>query len=118
VLVVEDDDEVRQVTARMLRDQGYTVIDTGNPTNARTLALEHRAGIDVLLVDVVMPGLSGPALAEELTEIVPGLRVLFMSGYAGALVEREIKLGRGSDYIEKPFVPSLLAKKVADLLKA
>jgi two-component system, cell cycle sensor histidine kinase and response regulator CckA len=117
VLVVEDDDEVRQVTARMLRDQGYTVVDTGNPANARALALEHRAGIDVLLVDVVMPGQSGPSLAEELSEIVPGLRVLYMSGYAGALVEREIKLTSASDYIEKPFIPSALAKKVADLLK-
>jgi PAS domain S-box-containing protein len=117
VLVVEDDDEVRQVTVRMLRDQGYTVIDTGKPENAHALALENRAGIDVLLVDVVMPGQSGPALADELTEIVPGLRVLYMSGYAGALVERQITLAPGSDYIEKPFVPSALAKKVADLLR-
>jgi PAS domain S-box-containing protein len=117
VLVVEDDDEVRQVTVRMLRDQGYTVVDTGNPANARALALEHRAGIDVLLVDIVMPGQSGPSLAEDLSEIVPGLRVLYMSGYAGALVEREIKLTSASDYIEKPFIPSALAKKVADLLK-
>jgi PAS domain S-box-containing protein len=118
VLVVEDDDEVRQVTVRMLRDQGYQVVDTGRPEDARTLALEHRAGVDVLLVDVVMPGMSGPSLAEELTEILPGLRVLYMSGYAGALVEREITLSQGSDYIEKPFVPSTLAKKIADLLSA
>jgi CheY-like chemotaxis protein len=116
VLVVEDDDEVRQVTVRMLRDQGYKVIDTGSPENARALALENRAGIDVLLVDIVMPKTSGPRLAEELAEIVPGLRVLYMSGYAGALVDREIKLSSSSDYIEKPFVPSTLAKKIADLL--
>ncbi len=116
VLVVEDDDEVRQVTVRMLRDQGYKVIDTGKPENARSLALENRAGVDVLLVDIVMPKTSGPQLAEELAEIVPGLRVLYMSGYAGALVDREIKLSSSSDYIEKPFVPSTLAKKIADLL--
>jgi len=116
VLVVEDDDEVRQVTVRMLRDQGYKVVDTGKPEEARTLALEHRAGLDVLLVDIVMPSISGAALAEELTEVLPGLRVLYMSGYAGALVDREIKLTSSSDYIEKPFSPSVLGKKVADLL--
>ncbi|HTQ04831.1 MAG TPA: response regulator [Polyangiaceae bacterium] len=116
LLVVEDDDEVRQVTVRMLRDQGYKVIDTGNAESARSLALEHRAGIDVLLVDIVMPKVSGAVLAEELTEIVPGLRVLYMSGYAGALVDREITLSSSSDYIEKPFVPSTLAKKIAELL--
>jgi DNA-binding NtrC family response regulator len=116
VLVVEDDDEVRQVTVRMLRDQGYKVVDTGKADAARTLALEHRAGIDVLLVDIVMPSMSGAALAEELTEVLPGLRVLYMSGYAGALVDREIKLTSSSDYIEKPFSPSVLGKKIADLL--
>jgi PAS domain S-box-containing protein len=117
VLVVEDDDEVRQVTVRMLRDQGYTVVDAGLPEQAKALALEHRAGIDVLLVDVVMPGMSGPMLAKELTELVPGLRVLYMSGYAGAAADQEITLAPGSDYIEKPFVPSALGKKVAELLK-
>jgi PAS domain S-box-containing protein len=116
VLVVEDDDEVRQVTVRMLRDQGYQVVDTGRPADARALALENRAGIDVLLVDIVMPTTSGAALAEELTEVIPGLRVLYMSGYAGALVDREIKLTSSSDYIEKPFSPSGLGKKISDLL--
>jgi PAS domain S-box-containing protein len=117
VLVVEDDDEVRQVTVRMLRDQGYTVVDAGRPEDARTLALEHRAGVDVLLVDVVMPGMSGPTLAKELTALIPGLRVLYMSGYAGVAAEQEITLAPGSDYIEKPFVPSALGKRVADLLR-
>ncbi len=116
VLVVEDDDEVRQVTVRMLRDQGYKVVDTGRPADARALALENRAGIDVLLVDIVMPTTSGAALAEELMEVIPGLRVLYMSGYAGALVDREIKLTSSSDYIEKPFSPSGLGKKISDLL--
>jgi PAS domain S-box-containing protein len=116
VLVVEDDDEVRGVTVRMLRDQGYKVVDTGRAEDARALALENRAGIDVLLVDIVMPQTSGATLAEELTEVVPGLRVLYMSGYAGALVDREIKLTSGSDYIEKPFSPSALGKKIAELL--
>jgi PAS domain S-box-containing protein len=116
VLVVEDDDEVRQITVRMLRDQGYKVIDTGSVQEAPPLALEHRAGIDVLLVDIVMPNKSGAALAEELGEVLPGLRVLYMSGYAGALVNRELKLTPSSDYIEKPFSPTTLAKKIAELL--
>ncbi|HEV8549511.1 MAG TPA: ATP-binding protein, partial [Polyangiaceae bacterium] len=117
VLVVEDDDEVRQVTVRMLRDHGYTVLDTGNGMDAVALATENRAGIDLLLVDVVMPRMSGPTLATELGTILPGLRTLYMSGYAGARAERS-PLAPGTRYIEKPFTPSGLVKAVSDLMNA
>jgi PAS domain S-box-containing protein len=120
VLVVEDDDEVRHVTARILREHGYSVVDTGRPERARALALENSDGIDLLLVDIVMPSMSGRALAEELTKALPGLRVLYMSGYAGvlgnALGNGGGELVPGSNYVEKPFTRAILAKKVAELL--
>lgn len=116
VLVVEDDDEVRQVTVRILREHGYTVLQTGRPWDAPTLAMGRPEGIDLLLVDVVMPGLSGPKVAEELSKLVPGLRVLLMSGYAGSLGEGELLLSPAMRYIEKPFSPAALVKLVGELL--
>jgi len=116
VLVVEDDDEVRQVTVRILRDQGYTVVDTGRPQDAVALAAAQPQGVDLLLVDVVMPGVSGPKLAAELSALVPRLRVLLMSGYAGSHSEGDLTLAPGMRYIEKPFTPTSLAKVVAALL--
>ena len=116
VLVVEDDDEVRQVTVRMLRDQGFTVEDTGKPEEAMKLLRAGRDAIDLLLVDIVMPQMSGPKLAEELIRLAPELRVLYMSGHAGGIGEQEVTLGPGASYIEKPFTPAMLVKKVSDLL--
>jgi PAS domain S-box-containing protein len=116
VLVVEDDAEVRQVTVRMLRDHGFTVHDTGKPEEASRLLAERPDAFDLLLVDVVMPQMSGPRLAEELTRRLPGLRVLYMSGHAGGLGEPEVTLGPGASYLEKPFTPAMLVKTVSDLL--
>jgi len=116
VLVVEDDDEVRQVTVRILREHGYTVMQTGRPWDAPTLAMARGEGVDLLLVDVVMPGMSGPKLAEQLSALMPGLRVLLMSGYAGGLGEGELLLSPGMRYIEKPFSPAALVKLVGELL--
>jgi PAS domain S-box-containing protein len=116
VLVVEDDDAVRQVTVRILRDQGYTVIDTGRPQDAAALAATQPQGVDLLLVDVVMPGVSGPKLAAELMAVRQGLRVLLMSGYAGRHSEGDLTLAPGMRYIEKPFTPTALAKVAAELL--
>jgi len=116
VLVVEDDDEVRAVTVRILRDFGYTVLDTGRPADAAALATAQHGGIDLLLADVVMPGMNGPSLATELSALVPGLRVILMSGYAGGHGEGELTLESGMRYIEKPFTPAALTRLVADLL--
>jgi PAS domain S-box-containing protein len=116
VLVVEDDAEVRQVTVRMLREHGYKVLEAGGSGDALQIAGEHRAGIDVLLTDVVMPEASGPKLAADLAVIIPGLRVLYMSGYAGVLLEKGVTLGPFTGYIEKPFSPAVLAARVTELL--
>ena len=117
VLVVEDDDEVRQVAVRILRDHGYTVLETGKPAEALAVARSHPKGIDLLLADVVMPGVSGPKVAEELTLALPGLRVLLMSGYTGASGIEDVTLTKGIRYIEKPFTPASLVKLVAEILR-
>jgi PAS domain S-box-containing protein len=115
VLLVEDEDAVRHVTARILREQGHTVLEARRAGEARTLAQKHAGSIDVLLIDVVMPEISGPKLAQELSASTPGLRVLLMSGYSGGLVQGT--MSAGTPYLEKPFTPSGLAKKLREVLE-
>jgi DNA-binding NtrC family response regulator len=107
---------VRLVAARILRDRGYSVLEVGRPADARTVCLEHQGSIDLLLTDVVMPGVSGPKLAEELTALCPNLRVLFMSGYPRAAMLQGGALRPGVLYAEKPFTPASLTEKVREAL--
>ncbi|HEY3499744.1 MAG TPA: response regulator [Polyangiaceae bacterium] len=115
ILLVEDEEAVRHVTARILRESGYQVIEARDPSQARELAERHKDTIDALLVDVVMPETSGIKLADELGAVLPGLRVLFMSGYSGG-GHHHASLELGAAFIEKPFTPAALAKKLRDVL--
>ena len=117
ILLVEDDDAVRQVTARMLKSRGYTVIEARGASEARAACAERGDTIDLLLTDIVMPETSGPRLAEELKGTHPRLHVLFMSGYSGAAVARHGAIGEGVAYLEKPFTASSLVAKVKDTLE-
>jgi CheY-like chemotaxis protein len=118
ILLVEDDDSVREVAARILRGNGYTVTDTGRVAQALTICNQPGVSFDLLLTDVVMPGMSGPKLAEQLTAAFPKMRVLFMSGYPGTAIVHGGSLQSGVAYVEKPFTPTLLLEKVRHALKA
>jgi PAS domain S-box-containing protein len=115
VMIVEDDEGVRVVASRILRDQGYTVLEARRASEARRLWEKHGPSVDLLLTDVVMPDVNGPRLAEELTRDRPDLRVLYMSGYpgAGGLVGPR---GDALTCIEKPFTPTSLTAKVREML--
>jgi len=115
VMIVEDDEGVRVVASRILRDQGYTVLEARRASEARRLWEKHGSSVDLLLTDVVMPDVNGPRLAEELARDRPGLRVLYMSGYpgAGGLVGPK---GNALTCIEKPFTPTSLSAKVREML--
>ncbi len=115
VLLVEDDDAVRQVAARILKKAGCSVLEARRATEARRLCREHAPKIDLLLTDVVMPEIDGPRLAEELTGQIPGLPVLFMSGYSG-VGPAPVRLGDDASYLEKPFTPASLLEKVQQAL--
>ncbi len=109
VLVVDDDERIVTIASEMLAISGYSVIKAFRPEQAITLFEEHDGDVDLLLTDVLMPGLSGPELAEVLRERKPSLQVLMMTGYAGRF--------RGADdLIEKPFGLSELASRVAQIL--
>ncbi len=117
ILLVEDDEGVRVIASRILRDQGYTVLEARRASEARRLWEKQGASIDLLLADVVMPDMNGPKLAEELARSKPDLRVLFMSGYPGSAAAGTLS-GESAYYIEKPFTPASLALKVREVLGA
>ena len=116
VLVVEDAEAVREFAARVLRELGYTVLTATNGAEALQVAEGYGGPIHLLLTDVVMPGMNGQALQERLAERRPGLKVLYMSGYTeNAIVLRGV-LKPGTSYIQKPFTPSDLARRVRQVL--
>jgi two-component system, cell cycle sensor histidine kinase and response regulator CckA len=117
ILLVEDEDAVRAIVSTVLRRQGYHVLEAATPTIAGVIFAQRNGAIDLLLTDVVMPEMSGPALAQRLIELRPELRVLFISGYADVTVQPEIG-GPNVNFLSKPFQASTLTARVAQLLGA
>ena len=118
IMVVEDDIAVRDLVRIMLEANGYRVVTVHDAEEAARLCTARPGGVDLLLTDVVMPGLSGRALAEQLAELAPGLRVLFMSGYSDEAVHRHGVLGHSAAFLEKPFTERTLTRKVREVLDA
>ena len=118
VLLVEDAAAVRAVTKQMLERQGYTVLEAPDGEAALRLAQRHRGVIHLLLTDVVMPRVGGRELAEQLTRLRPDVKVLYASGYTDDSVVRHGILESGTAYLQKPFSPESLARKVRDVLDA
>jgi two-component system, cell cycle sensor histidine kinase and response regulator CckA len=116
VLLVEDDESLRNLAARVLRDAGYTVLDTRSATEAVLLGTHHEGTIDLLLTDVVMPQMSGRTVTELLTQQRPSLRVLYMSGYTDDVVVKRGVLATGTAFLQKPFTPEQLLQKVRAVL--
>lgn len=118
VLLAEDESGVRNVASAILRAQGYVVLVAENGTQAARLAAEHAGTIDLLLTDVVMPDFGGRALVDLVRAVRPGVRVLYMSGYTDDAVFRG---GTGSPpdaFLQKPFTPGTLARRVREVLDA
>ncbi|HUR33764.1 MAG TPA: PAS domain S-box protein [Vicinamibacterales bacterium] len=118
ILMVEDEVAVRNVTEVMLRRMGLHVIAAANADHALAVSDAHEGAIDLLLTDVIMPGLNGRQLAERLLALRPGLRVLYMSGYTDDAVVQEVVLNADATYIQKPFDAETLARKVRQALEA
>jgi two-component system cell cycle sensor histidine kinase/response regulator CckA len=112
ILVVEDDEAVRELAARMLERGGFRVLTAGDGDSAALTAAEHRSEIRAILTDLVLTGKSGIELAGELAALVPEVRVLFMSGYSGQAAIRHADLPPGAAYVEKPFSSHALVQAV------
>jgi DNA-binding NtrC family response regulator len=118
ILVVEDEPGVLNLVVHILRRHGFEVLETTDPEEGVLLFEQHGERIDMLLTDVVMPFMSGPALAEVLSRKKPGLKVLFMSGHTDNRLTLQSKLEQGVQFLPKPFTSDTLTRKVWDTLTA
>jgi two-component system cell cycle sensor histidine kinase/response regulator CckA len=116
ILVVEDDDAVRRMTRMFLEINGYTVVGARNAADAIQLMERHKGSIEMVLTDVVMPGMKGRELVEQLVKLHSGLKVLYMSAYTEDAAINFGILGPGSAFIEKPFNADELTRKVREVL--
>ncbi len=116
ILLVEDEDAVRNLIRRVLELHGYKVLTAANAEAALEVSRLHGGPLHLLLTDVVMPGLSGPRLAERLLMERPAVRIILMSGYAATTLEQKILLDPASSFLQKPFTSELLMRRVREVL--
>ncbi len=116
VLLVEDEKEVRELAATLLSELGYTVLEAEDGRYALEMCSRYHGKIDLLITDVVMPGISGSDLSKEIKRCNPGVKVLFMSGYTENAIVRRGVLKDGINYIQKPFSSEGLAQAVRRVL--
>jgi len=117
ILVVDDEPEIRKLVAAMVAQLGYAVLTADSGEHALTLLRTHPQRIEMLITDVVAPGMSGPMLADKLTALQPSMRVLYISGYDHTHVVQSYIVGKGHALLVKPFTLGDLREKMDSLLK-
>jgi len=118
ILLVEDESMVRTLVRRILDQHGYTVLEAPRGGDAIAIAAQHDGPIHVLLTDVVMPEMSGHVLAEQLAALRPGIQVIYISGYTDGAIVRHGVLAADAIFLQKPFTPNDLVRKVYQVLDA
>jgi two-component system, cell cycle sensor histidine kinase and response regulator CckA len=116
ILLVEDDHEVRELAAEVLKTAGYTVLESGDPLEALVIGERHREDIRLLISDMVMPAMRGPALAAQILQIQPDARILYMSGYTTEAIASQGAIDPPGPLLQKPFTPDGLARMVRQVL--
>ena len=117
VLVVDDEPEIRKLVGAMVSQFGYNVLTADSGDHALTMYKNHKAPIELLITDVVAPGMSGPMLADKLSALQPDLKVLYISGYDNTHVVQKYVVERGHMLLPKPFTMEELQAKMAQLLQ-
>jgi PAS domain S-box-containing protein len=118
ILLVEDNEFVRILANHVLETSGYEVLVAADGAEALAISERRKQSIQLVLTDVIMPGMSGPELVERLVAARPGLRVLFFSGYTSGAIQQADAAGSGSAFLQKPFTPKELVLKVREVLDA
>ena len=116
ILLVEDDPLVRGLALEILRSRGYSVLVAERPDAALEICRQHAGKIDLVLTDVIMPGMNGREMADEILAMRPEVGVLFMSGYTDTAVMRNGNGGKLASFLQKPFSPTVLGRKVREML--
>jgi CheY-like chemotaxis protein len=116
ILLVDDEESLRTVVVDLLSQLGYRVLSAAGGPDALQVAREYPGKIDLLLTDVVMDDLNGPELAEQLLKIRPGIKVIFISGYADSSLAPDGVLKPGTVLVQKPFSIKILSAKVREVL--
>ena len=118
ILLVEDEGPVRMFAARALRNKGHTVYDVDCAESAMEVMAEHGNEVDVVITDVIMPGMTGPDMVKKLAPLYPKLRIMFISGYAEDVFVDNYGMDREFHFVAKPFTIGQLARKVKDIMAA
>jgi len=116
VLVVEDHDDVRELACQILKSHGYSILEAANGNEALHVCGAYTGHIDLLLTDVVMPGMTGPELATRFRRLRPETKVLFVSGYTADAVFDQDGTAVKFAYLAKPYTPGALAGKIREVL--
>ena len=118
VLLVEDEEMVRELAREILQSSGYKVIAAANGEDAQRICNESLPKLDLIITDVVMPQMSGRELAENISLLRPGIRILYMSGYTDDAIVRHGVLDENMFFLQKPFSPDALTTKVREVLES
>ena len=118
ILLVEDETPIRKLASIILQKYGYQVIDAGNGKDALDIAAQHPGLIHLMLTDVIMPGMTGDALAKEMAAVRPKVKVLYMSGHPDSTIVNTGVLEPGIAFLKKPFSSIDLVRKVREVLDA
>jgi hypothetical protein len=116
ILVVEDEEAVRELIQTVLKEKGYEVLASKDPQEAEQSAAQFKGEIHLLLTDMVMPGISGRELATRISARRRDVRVLYMSGYTDNVITAGGMLEKGLAFLQKPFSPATLVQKVREVL--
>jgi two-component system, cell cycle sensor histidine kinase and response regulator CckA len=116
ILLVEDEEPVRRLACEILQGSGYTILEAGGGLDALRVCETYNGEIQLMVTDVVMPGMSGRELADELSSLRPEMRVLYVSGYTEDAIGEYGVLEEGVHFLQKPFRPCDLARKVREVL--
>lgn len=116
VLLVEDEESVRQVANEILTLNGYKVLQASHGNEALEISRRHEGTIDLMVTDVVMPLMGGPELARSLALTRPQMRVLYMSGYTDDAIVHHGVLSEGTAYLQKPFTAAAFARKLRETI--